>query len=257
MIDTLEIYNDLRESFGEKPATKMAKVIKQIYDELSQTVTKDDFNSLKSIVLELGKSQKELAEAQKRTEAKVEELAEAQKRTEARVGELAEAQKRTEAKVEELAEAQKRTQISLDRLVGEHRKTREQVGGLSHAVGYRLEDEAIWALPALLKRDLNMEVIGSLKRDFLEIGPGKFIEANIWGTARKNGSKIGILGEAKAQLKKSDVDAFIKHISKIEESAGMKIYPILITYQTSPQVRTYVEKKGIKLYFSYELRNKI
>lgn len=242
MIDTLEIYNDLRESFGEKPATKMAKVIKQIYDELSQTVTKDDFNSLKSIVLELGQSQKELAEAQKRTEAKVEELAEAQKRTEARM--------------EELAQAQNRTQISLDRLVGEHRKTREQVGGLSHAVGYRLEDEAIWALPVLLKRDLNMEVLGSLKRDFLEIGPGKFIEANVWGTAKKNGSKVSILGEAKAQLKKSDVDVFIKHISKIEESTGMKIYPILITYQTSPQVRTYVEKKGIKLYFSYELRNK-
>jgi len=228
MIDTLEIYNDLRESFGEKPARKMAKVIKQIYDELSQTVTKDDFNSLKSIVLELGQSQKELAEAQKRTEARMEEL----------------------------AQAQNRTQISLDRLVGEHRKTREQVGGLSHAVGYRLEDEAIWALPVLLKRDLNMEVLGSLKRDFLEIGPGKFIEVNIWGTARKNGSKIGILGEAKTQLKKSDVDVFIKHISKIEESTGMKIYPILITYQTSPQVRTYVEKKGIKLYFSYELRNK-
>lgn len=228
MIDTLEIYNDLRESFGEKPAKKMAKVIKQIYDELSQTVTKDDFNSLKSIVLELGKSQKELAEAQKRTEARMEEL----------------------------AQAQNRTQISLDRLVGEHRKTREQVGGLSHAVGYRLEDEAIWALPVLLKRDLNMEVLGSLKRDFLEIGPGKFIEVNIWGTARKNGSKIGILGEAKTQFKKSDVDVFIKHISKIEESTGMKIYPILITYQTPPQVRTYVEKKGIKIYFSYELRNK-
>jgi DNA repair exonuclease SbcCD ATPase subunit len=109
MIDTLEIYNDLRESFGEKPATKMAKVIKQIYNELSQAVTKDDFNSLKSIVSELAQSQKELAEAQKRTEARLEELAEAQRRT--------------EVKLEELAEAQNRTQISLDRLVGEHRKT--------------------------------------------------------------------------------------------------------------------------------------
>jgi hypothetical protein len=227
MIDTLEIYNDLRESFGEKPATKMAKVIKQIYNELSQSVTKDDFNSLKSIVSELAQSQKELAEAQRRTEVKLEEL----------------------------AEAQNRTQISLDRLVGEHRKTREQVGGLSHSVGYRLEDEAIWALPALLKRDLNMEVIGSLKRDFLEIGPGKFIEVNVWGTAKKNGSKVAILGESKTQLKKSDVDTFIKHISKIKESTGMKIYPILITYQTSPQVKKYVENKGIKIYFSYELRD--
>jgi hypothetical protein len=100
-----------------------------------------------------------------------------------------------------------------------------------------------------------MEVIGSLKRDFLEIGPGKFIEVNVWGTAKKNGSKVAILGESKTQLKKSDVDTFIKHISKIKESTGMKIYPILITYQTSPQVKKYVENKGIKIYFSYELRD--
>jgi hypothetical protein len=59
----------------------------------------------------------ELAEAQRRTEAKVEELAEAQRRTEAKVEELAEAQRRTESKVGELAEAQKRTEERLDDVI--------------------------------------------------------------------------------------------------------------------------------------------
>src|SRR5512139_511969 len=47
-----------------------------------------------------------LAEAQQRTEHRVEQLAEAQQRTEHRVEQLAEAQQRTEHRVEQLAEAQ-------------------------------------------------------------------------------------------------------------------------------------------------------
>jgi len=64
--------------------------------ELRRLVLTDDILELPAVV-------RDLAEAQKRTEARVEELAEAQKRTEARVEELAEAQKRTEARMEELA----------------------------------------------------------------------------------------------------------------------------------------------------------
>ncbi|CEP66939.1 Uncharacterized [Moorella glycerini] len=74
-------------------------------------VTRADFDDLKDVV-------KELAEAQKRTEYKLEELAEAQKRTEARLEELAEAQKRTEAELQQLA---------------------RQVGSLSATMGFGLE----------------------------------------------------------------------------------------------------------------------
>jgi len=34
---------------------------------------------------------------------------------------------------------------------------------------------------------------------------------------------------------------------------GEKIY-VVVTYQTSPQVREYLKAKGLKLYFSYQLR---
>jgi chromosome segregation ATPase len=64
-----------------------------------------------------------LAEAQQRTERRVEELAEAQQRTERRVEELVEAQKGTEERmgrletaVTELAEAQQRTEVELRRI---------------------------------------------------------------------------------------------------------------------------------------------
>ena len=253
MIDTFSIYSDLRQSFGDEAAAKMARVIQNLYDELSQTVRREDFNELKAVV-------KELAEAQKRTEkrldsltARVEELAEAQKRTEARVEELAEAQKRTEARVEELAEAQKRTEIKLERLIDEHRKTRKELGGLSHTVGYRLEDEAIWALPGLLKSDFDIAVVGNLRRGYLEIAPGRYLEVNIWGEARKDGKELAVLGEAKSQLKKRDVDGFVKTISRIKDTIKKEIFPVLITYQTSPQVQQAAEKENIKIYFSFEL----
>jgi predicted RNase H-like nuclease (RuvC/YqgF family) len=120
-----------------------------------------DFSDLKGVVYELAEAQKrteqrveELAEAQKRTEQRVtrletvvEELAEAQKRTEQRVTrletvveELAEAQKRTEQRVtrletvvEELAEAQKRTEQRVEELAEAQKRTEQRVEELAEA----------------------------------------------------------------------------------------------------------------------------
>ena len=203
----------------------------------------------------------ELAEAQRKTEQRldsltqrVNELAEAQKKTEKRLNELAEAQKKTEQRVNELAEAQKKTEEELRKLVGEHRKTREELGGLSHTVGYILEDKSYEALPSLLKKDFGIEV-EELKRDFIEISPNRYEEINIIGKGKKNGTQVWILGECKTQLKKRDVDSFLKKVSRIEHLfPGEKVF-VAVTYQTSPQVRHYTEEKGIKLYFSYQLRS--
>ncbi|MEW6528226.1 MAG: hypothetical protein AB1444_16355 [Spirochaetota bacterium] len=106
------------------------QIIEIIDERIGQVhVTKEDFSELKSIVRDLAEAQQrtekrleELAEAQKRTEEaqqrtekRVEELAEAQQRTEKRVEELAKAQQRTEKRLEELAEAQKRTEEAQQR----------------------------------------------------------------------------------------------------------------------------------------------
>jgi len=218
-----------------------------------ESVTKTEFNELKDIVAELAKAQKEteqrlneLTEAQKRTEQRVNELAQ-------RVNELTEAQKKTEQRLNELAEAQKRTEEELRKLIAEHKKTREELGGLSHTVGYILEDKAFETLPLLLKKEYGIET-ETLKRDFIEISPNRFEEINIIGQGKRDGKKIWILGECKAQLKKRDVDKFLKKISRIEHIFPGEKLIILVTYQTSPQVKEYVREKGLRLYFSYELR---
>ena len=97
----------IREKLGHVFVNQQAEVLSEvIYDSYNALVRADDFNELKGIV-------KELAEAQQRTEQRVEDLAETQQRTEQRVEELAEsqqhlveAQQRTEQRVEELAKAQ-------------------------------------------------------------------------------------------------------------------------------------------------------
>ncbi len=97
--------------------------------------------------------------------------------------------------------------ISLERkvedLVGEMKVFgRAEFGGLSHTVGYRLEDEAMKSLPALLKQDHSITVKGRLIRDYVEISPKRYVELNIWGHGLKDGTPVEIIGEAKSQLKK-------------------------------------------------------
>ncbi|MBI4670465.1 MAG: hypothetical protein HY741_02185 [Chloroflexi bacterium] len=107
MAFTVNDYQDLVQLLRQRPEWQV---------ELRHLLLDDDFLALPRIVAEL-------AEAQRRTEARVEELAEAQRRTEARVEELAEAQRRTEVRVientnqiSELAEVQRQSLERLDRL---------------------------------------------------------------------------------------------------------------------------------------------
>ena len=155
--------------------------------------------------------------------------------------------------VEELAEAQKRTEEELRKLAGEHRKTREQLGGLAHTVGYVLEDRAYRGLPELLKRDFGIKVITPLTREYIEVSPNKYEEINIIGRGRKNGKKVLIVGECKSQLKKGDIDAFLRLMKRAEGVLDEEKILLAVTYQAPPPVRSYAKEKGIKIYFSYEM----
>ena len=275
------IYGDLVDEFPREMREPMFRLIDRLVEDLSDSPTRADFHRLESLVEMQGENILALAQAQARTEQRlgslaqqVGELAQAQKRTEQRlegltqrVDELAQAQARTEQRLEgltqrvdELAQAQIQTEkrltrleISVDRLVGEMKKVKQELGGLGHVVGYRLEDEAMRYLPALLETDHGITVEGRLKRDYLTLANGHFIEVNIWGRGIKDGKTIAILGEAKSQLKKRDVDAFLSVVSVIRSEIMEPVTPLLITYQTSPQVKQYALEKNIMIYFSYEL----
>lgn len=120
-MNTYRIYEDLKATLGDAAAQSLAKMLGTMFEELKDTVTKEDFRilreSIDANVSRLDTAITRLAEAQTRTEAKLAELAdgqsrlfEAQARTEQQVKSLADAQSRTEQQVKSLAEAQTRTE---------------------------------------------------------------------------------------------------------------------------------------------------
>ena len=205
----------------------------------------------------------ELTKAQQRTEQRVEELAVAQQRTEQRVEELAQAQQRTEQRVEELAvgqqklaEAQARTEEEVRKLAQGLRETRQMVGGLSDAVGYGLEDRAIVSLPRILPELAGITVDSKLSRRWVRHADGREDELNIFGKGRrKDGSRVTILGEAKARLKKRDIDTFVKLVSRLTGSGVIEGEPFLlmVSYQLHPDVEAHAQEHGVLVIPSYEL----
>ena len=124
---------------------------------------------------------------------------------------------------------------------------------ISSVFRYELEDMSYKTLPAILERDHAIIVTGHLKRDFLKIAPKKYLELNIWGQGLQGDKQVEIIGEAKSQLKKKDVDQFIQTLKILQPIINKPIIPLLVTYQTSVDVRRYVQGKNIALYFSHQL----
>ena len=276
MFNTLQIYDELSQTMDQKSARKLVNVMSSMYEELRNSVTKEEFSALQGTVQELAGAQtrteqglnrltervEELAEAQKRTEARVEELAEAQKRTEARVEELVEAQTHTEQRlnrlterVEELAEAQKRTEKAVFHLSKRIDQTNKQLGGLNMTVGYTLENEAYRFLPELLRQDWQIETIEPLRRDWLPTTQGKMVEVNIVGTGRRNGETLLLIGESKLQLSRKYVDTFLSARLQRLDTGGLNVFPIIIAHMESePGVVKYAKEQGIAVYLSYQFQ---
>jgi predicted transcriptional regulator len=288
MFNTLYIYDELSQTMDPKSARKLVDVMSSMYEELRNSVTKEEFSELRGTVQQLAEAQTrteerltvlagrvdELVEAQKRTETRVEELAEAQKRTETRVEELAEAQKRTETRVEELAEAQTRTEERLtvlmervDKLAEAQTRTEKAVfhlskrldqtnkhlGGLNMTVGYTLENEAYRFLPELLRRDWQIETLEPLHRDWMPNKRGKMVEVNIVGRGSRHGETLLLLGESKLQLSRKYVDAFLKTRIRQIDTGELTAFPIIIAHMESePGVVAYAREQGMAVYLSYQ-----
>ena len=209
-----ELTKKIQEVFSEE----QSKVLQEFIYFMNDLVKVSDFNELKEIVKE-----------------------------------LAEAQKRTEQRLEELAEAQKRTEQELKILASEHRITRQELGGLSHSFGYLLEDRAYKGLPEILYKQFGIKIKQNLKREIFPYKGNKKIEINIIGMGIQDQKEVWIIGEAKSQLKKKHVDSFIqKRFIYDDLFPGEKFY-VMVTYMTDPEVKDYAEKNGIYVFYSYEL----
>ncbi|MGE0825738.1 MAG: PD-(D/E)XK nuclease family protein [Candidatus Binatia bacterium] len=207
-------YTEIIESLPEELRVPIARLVDALKDELG--VKRADFDELKAIV-------RDLAEAQKRTEVRIEELAEAQKRTEVRVEELAEAQKRTE-----------------DELVLFRRTFTSQIGGLSARWGLQSEEAFRQGMQAILQE------VGFTTERFLEYDPvgtvfghPEQIELDI---VTKNGKVIVI--EIKSALDRANVYIFARKVEFYTQRTGRDVNQKLII---TPYADTRAKEIGVQL----------
>jgi len=251
MPDTLKsekeerVKKKLRGVFDERQSSVLTEIIIEAYEDLVKT---GDFNELKGIVKDLGIKIGELAEAQRASEARLTRL-------ETAVGELAEAQKRTELRVEELAEAQKRTELEISKLTKGLSETRGELGGLSKSMSYAFENEAFRMLPDLLKKKYDIEITEKLIREEV-----REKEINIFGKAKRNGKEVFVVGESKLRLderrEKKIEDIFVELEEKVkavkDEYGDIEVVRVLITHYATKGFLKKAKDKGVIVVQSFE-----
>ncbi len=228
-------------SFTITPSIKR-EIVKIIDARIAEAhVTKEDFSELKSIVKDLATEQRQLA-------ASVKDLTEAQKRTEIKVEALA-------VTVNELIVSQKEMQNAIAKLATGLNETRAEVGGLSRSMSYAFENETYRFLPALLQEKYGLKVHKKIVR--AEIG-GK--EVNLFCRAERNGEQVLIVGESKLRLDENRLskkqDVFVELEEKIEavrsEYGEAEIVKVLVTHFATKGFIYKAEEKGVIVVQSHE-----
>lgn len=268
MLDTLKIYEKLKQALEPDAAETIAEVISEAFTHLQESSAEKWFQRLDGEIASIRQILQTIVEQQAsaqaasearfaRIETALAELTEAQKRSAEELTRYREASEarfaRIEATLAEVAEAQRRNELEIRRLTEEMRETRKQLGGLTATVGYSLENRAYQALPALLARDYGLVVEEQLKRRFIQDKQGQYIEVNIFGQARRNGQTVTIVGESKSQLSKNEVDNFIRRKLSRLQGVYPDLFPVLVTHMiTSWDVEEYARNRGIAVYYSYD-----
>ncbi len=221
----------MRELEGLDP--KLRRIIIALLEEIEknarESAKKSDFDELKEIVAQLGRS----------------------------VEELAQAQKRTEERVEELAQAQKRTEEELRKLISEHKITRELLGNLQDTVGHGLEDRIMPYIPSFARKVYGIEVTVIDRRNII-YPTGRYDEVNIYVEGLKDNEKVYLIGECKSKPGKKGIDKFVSVLKRLKSHLDGKIYPFIVGYTFDPQTERYIRERypEINLLKSFEFELK-
>jgi predicted nuclease with TOPRIM domain len=255
------------EEFRGLTAEMYQAIVAIVDDRLRDVrVTREGFERLEGAIVRLAEAQartearvEHLETRMDRVEAALERLVEAQARTEDRVGRLeaalerlVEAQARTEARVEQLAEAQARTEATLQRTGQALQQLTRQVEGLSETVGGDIEDIAYIVLYDVLKRAFGWEV-GVLERTWQQWN-GSPEEINVFGRASDPAQPqrtIWIVGEAKHNLTLREVERFARQAERARQHLEGEVYAVCFAYRARPEVRARLQELDIPLLFSY------
>ena len=217
MAISMAVYNTIRQIVDERIDT-----FKERIEEIR--VERKDFDELKGEVTKLTISVDRLAEAQVKTEQKVEKL---------------------EESVDKLAVAQAKTEQAIKHLS-------INISGLSDTIGFGLEDIARTVVPGYLERHENI-YIEELQRGFIEVD-GVEREIDLFGECNRDGETILIIGEVKSRIYEGEVKKFVSNvINPIRKSEKeRRIYPLMFGYVIHPSAQRLAKAEGVHLVASYQ-----
>jgi len=171
-------------------------------------------------------------------------------RLEEAVTALAEAQRHFEERLARLEESQQRTEKRLSSL-------EKHVGGITHTIGYALENAAYRALPRLLQQDYGIQVLEALRRETLRLPDGTVVEVNILGKIKHGDTVKTLVGESKSQLSRRHIRRFLRSLRRLREKFG-EIFPLMVAHAAAePDLKEHARAHGVAVYFSYEFNEPI
>jgi predicted transcriptional regulator len=162
------------------------------------------------------------------------------------VDQLAEAQRKTEERLNELTER-------VNQLAKEHQRTREILAGLSDTVGYGLEDKIMLYMYDFARDEFGVEV-EVIERRNIVYPDGRYDEVNIYVEGFRNGAKVYIVGECKSRPSKREVDKLIEKVERVREFLGGEVYAFIVGYTFAPDVEEYIKEMypWLKMMRSFE-----
>jgi len=275
-MNTYRVFEELKASLGEPAAKALVETLGGMFEELKNTVTKEDFRllgeSIDASVSRLDGAMIRLAEAQTRTETRIEELAEgqqrlfeAQTRTEGRLNELAQAQTRTEGRLNELAQAQTRTEERLNELAQAQTRTETEVKSLAVAlerltirtdavVGRTFEIQFRDRLTAYLGRFLrrgkllaNDELLDLIEPKVTEREVDDFLRADAVASGLVDGVKSYVVVEVSST---GDIDDILRAQRRADvlRKAGLAAIPLVACEAISPESLAFAKLREVRVW---------
>ena len=214
-----QLRSRLLEGFSEKQADLLAHVVIEAHDDL---VNQADFHALTGVVRELADAQKDLADAQRRTEERVEELTDAQKRT--------------ENTLTDVVKTQQKMLIRLDRLDG-----------------HMLEDKVAKNLPAFLGREFRRcrvldraEFVEGLEGRLPEAELADLMRADVIAVAKRAEQPVHLVVEVSCTADADDLARAVRRAAALA-SAGCAAIGIVACESISPQTLAAARNHGLRV----------
>ncbi|MFM8805423.1 MAG: hypothetical protein ACKOK8_16200 [Planctomycetia bacterium] len=268
-MNTYRIYEDFKATLGDAAAKSLAQTLGTMFEELKDTVTKEDFRILRESIdanvsrldgamARLADGQVKLVEAQGRTDARIAELAagqsrlvEAQARTDARMAELVESQARTDVKMAELVEAQADTERQMKTLAETmQRLTIRTDTVVGHTFELRFRDRLTSYLGRFLRRGKvvgNDTLLDTIEPRVTTEEVEDFLRADIVAKGIVDGAETYVVVEVSSTGDTNDI-LRAERRAAILRKAGLAAIPLVACGAILPESLDFAHRSGVRVW---------